>query len=325
MQRRAILILLPTAAAAVLSAQTAIQEERHVMILRKDASGNATYYQNSGGPAGPGLGPVAIQFMGVEMSGPPVKGAPYSAQGTTETTQVLADGNRIRRTSSSAVYRDGEGRTRREQTLAGLGPLAPAEALQAVFIMDPVAGMNYVLDPRQRTATKTAVGKAMFVSHTTGAPGLTALPPDLLKQAPVGAAGAIAIQKPLEGPGGQPGMITFQKRIEGVPGDVLQSASLGTRMASKTEDLGKQMMEGVEAEGTRTVMTIAAGEIGNERPIEVVSERWYSPDLQIVVMTRNSDPRMGETVYRLTGISRAEPPQSLFAVPSDYTVQEPDR
>jgi hypothetical protein len=88
------------------------------------------------------------------------------------------------------------------------------------------------------------------------------------------------------------------------------------------ESLGKQNIEGVEAEGTRTTVTIPAGEIGNERPIEIVSERWYSPELQLVVMTRNSDPRSGETTYRLTNISRTEPAKSLFEVPADYTVKE---
>jgi hypothetical protein len=90
----------------------------------------------------------------------------------------------------------------------------------------------------------------------------------------------------------------------------------------KEEQLGKQIIEGVEAEGTRTTVTIAAGEIGNERPIEIVSERWFSPELQLVVMTRNSDPRTGETTYKLTNINRSEPAKSLFEVPSDYTIKE---
>ena len=90
----------------------------------------------------------------------------------------------------------------------------------------------------------------------------------------------------------------------------------------KKEDLGKQDIEGVVAEGTRTTVTIPAGEIGNERPIEIVSERWYSPELQLVVMTRHSDPRTGETTYKLTNINRTEPAKSLFEVPSDYTIKE---
>ena len=88
------------------------------------------------------------------------------------------------------------------------------------------------------------------------------------------------------------------------------------------ENLGKQTIEGVEAEGTRSTITIPAGEIGNERPIEIVSERWYSPELQMVVMTRHSDPRTGEMTYKLTNINRTEPAKSLFEVPSDYTIKE---
>ena len=87
----------------------------------------------------------------------------------------------------------------------------------------------------------------------------------------------------------------------------------------KTEDLGKQVMEGLSVEGTRTTLTIPAGQIGNERPIEIVSERWYSPDLQMVIMSKHSDPRMGETVFTVTNISRANPDASLFQVPPGYT------
>ena len=90
----------------------------------------------------------------------------------------------------------------------------------------------------------------------------------------------------------------------------------------RKESLGKQTIEGVEAEGTRETFTIGAGEIGNEQPIQVVSERWYSPELQTVVMSRHSDPRFGETTFRLTNINRSEPARSLFEVPADYTVKE---
>src|SRR5262249_1467995 len=92
--------------------------------------------------------------------------------------------------------------------------------------------------------------------------------------------------------------------------------------ASKTESLGKQVSEGVEAEGVRSVITIPEGRIGNDRPIEIVSERWDSPELQTVVLSKHNDPRFGETVYRLTNINRAEPAQALFEVPADYKVEE---
>ena len=89
-----------------------------------------------------------------------------------------------------------------------------------------------------------------------------------------------------------------------------------------TEDLGEQTIEGVTATGTRTTTEIPAGAIGNEQPIKIVSEQWFSHELQLLIVTRHSDPRIGETTYRLTGIVRAEPASSLFDVPPDYTLHE---
>jgi hypothetical protein len=79
-------------------------------------------------------------------------------------------------------------------------------------------------------------------------------------------------------------------------------------------------IEGVQAQGTRTTTTIPAGDIGNDRPINIVDERWYSPDLQMTIMTKHSDPRSGETNFALKNINRSSPPPTLFEVPSDYTV-----
>ena len=80
------------------------------------------------------------------------------------------------------------------------------------------------------------------------------------------------------------------------------------------------MIEGIPAEGTRTTTTIPAGQIGNERDINIVSERWYSQELQVVVMSKRSDPRTGETVYKLTNVNRTEPLHSMFEVPADYKI-----
>jgi hypothetical protein len=128
--------------------------------------------------------------------------------------------------------------------------------------------------------------------------------------------------------------MVFEKRIDRIQ---IERAEIDRRIASgpvvmewlgarennaKKASLGKQLIEGVEAEGTRTTITIPAGEIGNERAIEIVSERWYSSELQTVVMTRHSDPRFGETTYKLTNISRTEPDHSLFELPSGYTLKE---
>jgi hypothetical protein len=97
--------------------------------------------------------------------------------------------------------------------------------------------------------------------------------------------------------------------------------SVGDAQNVRTESLGTAAVEGVQAQGSRTILTIPAGTIGNQAAIEMVTEQWYSPDLGVIVMSRRTDPRFGETVYRLQNIVRAEPAADLFQVPSEYTVE----
>jgi hypothetical protein len=92
-----------------------------------------------------------------------------------------------------------------------------------------------------------------------------------------------------------------------------------------TTSLGTQMVGGISAEGTRYTRTIPVGQIGNAKPILIVTERWYSPDLQMFVMTKHTDPRMGETTFQMTNIQRQEPAATLFQVPADYTVEQGGR
>jgi hypothetical protein len=100
-------------------------------------------------------------------------------------------------------------------------------------------------------------------------------------------------------------------------------AHLSRALASaKTEDLGTQTIQAVSAQGKRITRTIPSGREGNDKDINIVTETWYSPDLQVVVMSKTSDPRFGESVYQLNGITRAEPDPALFAVPSDYAIKE---
>lgn len=281
-----------------------------------------------GGPPPPPDGNFV--FVASEsFGGKVVKGAPYSAEGVTETIQTLADGNRIVNRITSMVYRDSEGRTRREQSLKGLGILGAGEdPLQTIFINDPVAGVTYALDTRSHTAHKSVPFSFEFktkpgttVSSVEGqrfefkvAPGVAAASGNVIVAAPPGA--------PLPPPP-DVDQLTLRTHAGAAAGATyVFRTKPGPNANEKKEDLGKQSIEGVEAEGTRTTVTIPAGEIGNERAIEIVSERWYSPELQQVVMTRHSDPRTGETTYKLTNINRSEPAKSLFEVPSDYTIKE---
>jgi hypothetical protein len=256
------------------------------------------------------------------FGGKVVKGAPYSGEAVTESIQTLSDGNRIINKFSSSVYRDSEGRTRREQSFKGLGVLGVGEeSLTTIFIHDPVAGVTYSLNSRTRIAHKSAP----FRLELKSAQGVATTHSQTFEfKVGPGAAtsgGNVIMTAPLGATAEAPRVEHFTLRTEAGAGGFVFRTGKGPNTNEKKEDLGKQMIEGVQAEGTRTTLTIPAGEIGNERAIEVVSERWYSPELQLVVMTRHSDPRMGETTYKLTNISRVEPVKSLFEVPSDYTIK----
>jgi TonB family protein len=260
----------------------------------------------------PGIPPPGdFLFMSTEMAigGKLVKGAPYSAQAVSESTQTLSDGNRIVNKSIASVYRDSEGRTRREQTLKAIGPFANGgEAMQTVFIDDPVAGTSYMMNPRTHDAHKMPPMRFKFE---------TRVPP------PAAEGGNASGELP---PPAARERMTMERmeidRAEAVGGGVGPRFTWGWgNYEARPEALGKQLIEGVEAEGTRSTVTIPAGEIGNERAIEIVNERWYSAELQTVVMSRHSDPRFGETTYRLTNIDRSEPAKSLFEVPADFKVR----
>lgn len=281
------------------------------------------------GPEGGPPPPPDANFVFIaseSFGGKVVKGAPYSAESVTETIQTLSDGNRIVNRMTSSVFRDSEGRSRREQSLKGLGIFgAGEEPFRTIFINDPVAGVTFTLDSHTKTAHKSVLFTFEFNKKLDKAGTVIS-----------GVEGQRFEFKVDRGAGVGVGKMIMTAPSAGIPHPDLDhlraEAGASSTYVFKTkpgananevkEQLGKQTIEGVEAEGTRTTVTIPAGEIGNERAIEIVSERWYSPELQLVVMTRHSDPRFGETTYKLTNINRTEPAKSLFEVPSDYTVKE---
>jgi len=78
----------------------------------------------------------------------------------------------------------------------------------------------------------------------------------------------------------------------------------------------------VQVTGVRTTHTIPVGQIGNDRPISIVTEVWTSPELKTIVSSKRNDPRLGEQTFKLTNIQRGEPDASLFVVPSDFKITE---
>jgi hypothetical protein len=95
-----------------------------------------------------------------------------------------------------------------------------------------------------------------------------------------------------------------------------------SRAGATTVDLGTQVMSGLTVQGKQITHTIPAGQVGNEKPLQSVTEIWYSEDLKTIVMSKTTDPRGGQTVYQLTNITRAEPDAALFQVPAGYKVTE---
>ncbi|HEX2452772.1 MAG TPA: hypothetical protein VHI99_03680 [Vicinamibacterales bacterium] len=263
-------------------------------------------------------------------------GAPYAAEAVTESTQQLADGNRIVKKSITRIFRDSEGRTRREQLAAN------GVDIQTVNISDPVAESTFVLFPETRTAFRNGVVIATPRGVATASVGPGATGVVTATRSPDGTAVSIQARETSAanegasrataeagaiarsgGAGAGGGVAAGGGRGRGAgAGGMLPAKQPGPGDPGVREDLGQQTIEGVVATGTRVTTTIPAGAIGNEQPIKVVSEQWFSPDLQVLVLTKHSDPRTGDTVYRLTNIVRSEQVRSLFEVPPDYTLKD---
>lgn len=266
--------------------------------------GPMVYVQSDGMPA-------RAEFIATELSfdGETVAGAPYSADAVSESVHTLADGNHIVSSSRSKVYRDSEGRTRREQSLSSVGPWAADGAREVVIINDPVAGVNFIVDPDKKTARKLPAAR-VFVAKAAGAEAAAKRQAETHGDRVVVARTVVASPDgPMRVPlaSGSIGAETFELKVA-EPKD------------AKKDSLGTRTIEGVACEGTRSTVTIPAGEIGNERAIDIVSESWYSPELKTVVLSTHSDPRFGETTFKLTNISRAEPDRALFEPPAGMTI-----
>lgn len=265
-------VLCCLAASALAQAQEARDQKLHGKAPQKQERKQGPETQE------PGIGFIRTEFR---FGGKVIKNAPYSAEALTESTQVLANGTKLSQKTTALVYRDGEGRTRREQSAAPVGPFATSgEAPRVVFISDPVAGLAYTLYPETRTAIKTV------------------LPPTEI----INAADPKAAPPP--------------------PGQGALRPPPHNDDKGQTVSLGKRVIEGMNSDGERTTLTIPVDGIGNDQPIEIVEERWKSPDLRTTLWSKTSDPRWGETTYHLTKIIRGEPDHSLFVVPNNYTIQE---
>jgi len=254
-----------------------------------------------GGAAVLNLGTTEILNVEAMENVPAIAGAPFTAEATTEFTQMLSDGNRIERRFSTSMARDGKGRTRSEQEVAMLGPLVVLQK-----------GMNWSTHTVTTTPGQQDSEPPRFTVITDPVDGVTYTLDERMKQARRSRA-KIAVQSVVE----VNGSIELKKVADKLEMVARQGAASNTLVV---EPLGTRQIEGVSAEGTRMTTTIPAGQIGNLNPINVVTERWFSKELQMAVFITRRDPRSGDTLYRLTNIVRNEPPPDLFTVPSDYQI-----
>jgi hypothetical protein len=286
--------------------------------------------ETTGGGTINALGPlpaadVAPGMFFFKFDANPVKGAPYAAENSTESTQTLPDGNRIVNRNTSKVWRDSEGRTRNEAELKAVGSFAPAgEPRRLITIFDPVAGVHYTLDPQDKTAMKMPLPSGRM---TTGSSADARIVEDvrvIRKDGSATGTAASADTVDVHGPVVVSESIVMAEPTGlGSPG--LTGMAMGHAMPgqdAKSEALGQKTIEGLICDGTRTTVTIPAGAIGNEQAINTVTETWTSTELKADVLRKHSDPRFGETVYKMTNVQRGEQPRSLFEAPSDYKIED---
>lgn len=248
---------------------------------------------------GPPLGPAQFGLVttggadfGIPVNAEVVKNRPYQAQANTEIKQTLADGSHIVQTTTATIARDSDGRTVRIQKLSSIGPWkGDGPTLTSIF--DPV--------------TKTHID---YTSDTKVAHVMTI--PTLPAGAVMASGFAVSSAGAVSGGSG----VVFSVQGHAV------SSQASTGMEANTESLGSKTIEAIPVDGTRATSTIPTGTIGNDKDIVITRETWYSPDLQLVLLSTQDDPRFGQTTYSLTSIQRSEPDESLFQVPPGYKIEK---
>ncbi len=290
------------------------------------------------GAAGPAPdGPFKITLApGAELSlpdvrrGQTVKNLPYALDIVKERQQTLGDGNQIMQRTTARGYRDSAGRTR-EESVDDKGEV------KLVVIKDPEAGVHWVLNPASKTASKmTAPAQRARTSFTVPRDGK----PQLVERRMLADGSEQLSMHPLPAPDGsavRDGTARATMRITPGPTMPVHSMSMLPQMNpllsgafgdmkwarnAVKRDLPPREIDGVKATGLMRSYEIPAGEVGNRNAIVVSDETWYAPELRITLLSKHSDPRTGDSVFRIENLKREEPAASLFAPPSDYTVRD---
>lgn len=84
------------------------------------------------------------------------------------------------------------------------------------------------------------------------------------------------------------------------------------------ESLGTKKLDGLDVQGTRETTTYRPGAFGNDKPVVVTKEFWYSPQLQFNLSVTRIDPRNGTQKLEVTDLKLGEPSAEWFAMPDGY-------
>lgn len=239
-----------------------------------------------------------------------VQGAPYCADAAHETVHMLADGNRIVQRQTSRQCRDGQGRTRQE--------IATPDGRVRVYLRDPVAHESWLLDAERKLAVRLdppgfATGNAephMWDRLLGWGHGLGQRIRQTFRTGP-------------DAPPPPEDAAEAGRAMRMPPPIALHARLLGPRGPGTTTLLPAETIEGLRADGKRTVWTIEAGRIGNEKPITIINEVWSSPELGITLKSRDVDPVVGEAIFRVQNVARGEPEADLFKVPVEFAKVSP--
>lgn len=275
------------------------------------------------------------------MGAQPAAGKPLVAQFVTEHHQSFSDGTHIARTTQSSVYRDAAGRLRRESQLALPGLPAAVSTASFVNLVDRQQGFGYVLDPQEMVAHRYPLdGPApSYVARVNakgsgnallGTPQNSPAPPQesrwhllgLARHFGRGSSGAPAL--PDASKAGEPqavtGFISDETVLTAAPSMRIDQPFLAAPYPVRTENLGEKEILGYRCTGSRVITTLPAGQIGNDRPIDIVSEQWFAPELELVMRSLHRDPWAGEFITSVTKVTRGEQPSALFDIPEHYKV-----
>lgn len=292
----------------------------------------------------------------VRMAEKNVKNAPYSAEIINETQQKLADGNVISNKLSTYSYRDSQGRTREEirDKKGEVREIIIQDQVDRRVILNPKTKTATVLMTRFNFAgkegdklplnivteniSKSKDGKEMIELKMVGGDDKNGERHVIVRRMEKSADGKMPESKSSSTETSKTVTVDVRgpeiaRQIEVNVNGALHGAMLDPGVARifgdakwaakrQTKALGSKEMDGLKADGKLVSYEIPAGEIGNTHPIIVSDETWTSPELQITVYSKHSDPRTGDRIYRLTNLKREEVPATMFSIPAEYKIRD---